>query len=548
MSHLPRVLLLVVLALLLTSCTFPGARDRITEYDTRAVVHADGTVDVTETITYDFGRDPSPGLLREIPLSQRVGLMRHRVWEISDVEVTSPSGAPAGIEKQDEWRRVLTLEIGDTGAPVTGAQTYEISYTVHGALNDEGDGPQLHWDFVGDEWGVPVNGVTVRVEAPSVVGAECFYEESYRDQDGDTEYWDEECDQSGHDGAAAGFGHPRLDSGAPLSGVVYLEEGTVEFTEPEHALAPLPRWITLAGALSLPVVLVAAFFLDRHVTRWREKRRFRIRQGFGEELPDLPPAVAGFLFHKKRLRAEHALALLVSLEEKGHLASVPKENGKGGDWLFVKQDSNVALTPAERSLRRGMFGLNSEIDLTWLGRSMSKTRIKWIEYALLREAGQHGLVVRPWLWYPAVLGCGLVLIAAICTGVIVNALTPLDLAGLEMFSAAVLPTALIALFLPNQRTPYGDHVRDLLAEGRKNPRELEPVMAIALGLPDETVRALNAKVPNLSPYLRDHGYRRRWNRTVNDRIRSSRRTSSGSGSGGGRVSGRGGGGGGGGRR
>ena len=137
LSHLPRVLLLVVLALLLTSCTSPGAKDRITEYDTSAVVHADGTVDVTETITYDFGRDPSPGLLREIPLSQRVGLMRHRVWEISDVEVTSPSGAPADIEKQDEWRRLLILEIGDSDAPVTGAQTYEISYTVRGALTEE---------------------------------------------------------------------------------------------------------------------------------------------------------------------------------------------------------------------------------------------------------------------------------------------------------------------------------------------------------------------------------------------------------------------------
>jgi hypothetical protein len=520
LSHLSRVLLLVVLALLLTSCASPGARDRITEYDTSAVVHADGTLDVTETITYDFGTDPSPGLLREIPLSQRVGLMRHRTWEIDEVEVTSPSGAPADIEKQDEWRRVLILEIGDTDAPVTGAQTYEISYTVHGALNDEGYGPQLHWDFVGDEWGVPIQEVSARVEAPSVVEAECFYEESYRDGDGNTEYWDEECDQSGHDGSTASFGHPQLSSGTPLSGVVYLEEGTVEFAEPEHALAPLPRWITLVGVLSLIAALLAAAVLLKYVGEWQRNRRLRIRQGFTEDLPDLPPAVAGFLFHGKRLRAEHALALIVSLEEKGHLTSVPKEDGDGGDWLFVERHSDVPLTPAERALRRGMFGLNSETDLVWLGRFLTKSRVKRIERSLLGEAGRYGLVIKLWLWYPIVGVFMAALVAALCTGLIINEFTSLNLTDLELVSAAVLPVVLVSLFKPAQRTPYGDHVHDLLTSRRRNPQGLEPVMGIALGLPDETVRTLNAKVPNLSPYLRDHRYRRRWNRTVDHRNRA----------------------------
>lgn len=549
MPHLPRVLALIVLALLLTSCTSPGTGDRITEYDTRAVVHADGTMDVTETITYDFGLEPSPGLLREIPLSERTGFLRHRVWQISDVRVTSPSGAPADIEEQDEWRRVLTLEIGDGDAPVTGEQTYEISYTVHGGLDDQGDGPRLHWDFVGAEWGIPVDGVTVRVEAPSLVEAECFYEESERDSEGDMEYWDAPCLDGEYDGTSARFHQPGLDLGAPLSAVVHLEPGTVEVGEAEHVLAPLPRWLTLVGVLSLVASLTAACLLFRYVHRWRENRRKRIRAGFSKELPDLPPAVAGFLFHRKRLRAEHTLALIVSLEEKGHLTSVPKDDGGDQDWLFVEQRSEVPLSPAEKALKRGMFGLNSEIDLTWMGRFMTARRVRGVESALLREARRHGLCVTSWIWYPGITLFVAAFFASFATPVFVNHFTSLDLSGLTALSSVVFVFALVFVGTPMERTPYGDHVHALLTRRRKKPQGLDPVMGIALGLPDETVRTLNEKVPNLHPYLRDLKYRRRWNRTVNNRIsRSRRRSRGGGGSGGGRVSGRGGGGGGGGRR
>ena len=236
---------------------------------------------------------------------------------------------------------------------------------------------------------------------------------------------------------------------------------------------------------------------------------------------------------------------MVSLEEKGHLTSTPTKGGKGRDWLFVERGSDIPLTPAERALRRGMFGLNSEIDLTWMGRLMSRGRVRRIERALLREAGQHGLVVKPWIWYPTVLLSAAALFAAACTALFVNEFTPLDLTGLEALSAAVLPLVAVALLIPSQRTPYGDHVHAQLSRKRRNPAGLDPVTAIALGLPDETVAILNDKVPNLRPYLRDGHYRRRWNRTVGARIRRSRRRSGGSG---GRVSGRGGGGGGGGRR
>ncbi len=545
MPHVPRTLLLALPVLVLSACAPQGPADRITGYDTLAQIRADGTVGITETITYDFGRDPSPGLLREIPLSEGSGFLRHRTWEVTDVGITSPSGAPADIENQEEWRHLLTLEIGDAGAPVTGEQTYEISYTVHGALTDDGDGPQLHWDFVGEDWGLPISDVTARVEAPAVVGAECFFEviEDYGDDD--RQIRDVACERVDHSDSSADFGQERLGSASPLSGVVYLEAGSVEVAEAEHVLAPMPRWLTLTGVLALLVAGTVAFFVLRHGLRWKAQRRARLRKGYSKELPDLPPAVAGFLFHDNRLRAEHTLALMVGLEEKGHLSSTPKQDGREKDWLFVEQRSEVALTPSERALRWGMFGLNSEIDLPWMGRIMSGSRVRRVERALLREAGQHGLVFPPWIWYPWWVVCVAALLAALGTALIVNEFTPLDLTGLEAFSAVVVPVAVVLLLVPARRTPYGDHVRARLSAKRRKPAGLDPVTGIALGLPDKTVATLYEKVPNLHPYLRDRRYRRRWKDTVDNRIRRSRQVRGGSG---GRVAGRGGGGGGGGRR
>ena len=547
MSHIPRALLLVVVALVLTACGPVGNDDRITAYDTEALVHPDGTVDFTETVTYDFGDAPSPGLFREIPLSESAGFLRHRTWEISGLEVTSPSGAPAGIEDQREWRRVLSMDIGDEDAPVTGEQTYEISYTVHGALTDGEFGPELYWDFVGGEWGVPVDDVTASVEAPWVVDTECYFEERVRDEDGDTESEDVACEESSHDDTAAEFRQGSLDRGAPLSAIVYLEAGTVEPPDTSHAVAPLPRWITLAGVLGLAAALTATYFLTSYVRAWKKKRRARIRKGFTKGLPDLPPAVAGFLFHKKKLRAEHTLALMVSLEEKGHLTSEPSGNGGNKDWIFVRHNSNVALTPSERALAAGMFGLNSEINLKWMGRFMTRGRVRRVERALYREAAQHGLAVKPWIWHPIMVLCAAFLIFALIVGVGFHEVTGLRLAGLEVVSVMMLPVAAGILLVPEQRTPYGDHVRAQLSRKRKKPDGLDPLLGIALGLPDDTVATLNERVPNLRPYCRDHGFRTRWNSTVNRRIRRSRARSGGS-SGGGRVSGRGGGGGGGGRR
>ena len=540
-----------VLCATLSACTLPsdgsGAADRITAHDSHIVVGGDGTIRVTETIDYDFGRDPSAGLLWEIPVSESDGFLRHRLMEFSDVEVSSPSGAPEGIEGRELDRGWLTLEIGDSDAPVTGVQSYAISYTVRGALTQEGEGVRLHWNVVGEGWGVPVQDVTARVEAPGIIGVDCayLYEERVGD---DVQEVEADCDRSGHDAESAGFAHESLRSDSPMSVVVDLAEGGVTVPEPEYGMAPLPRWITLVGVLCLMVAVVVAVGLLYLTLRVREVLRRGARKRLPED-PELSAAVAGYHWNKAELRAEHVLALLVSLEEKGHVVSeAGKKKAKDGstNWVFTEGRSDVALSPAERALKRAMFERERRVGLGRLGRALSAFRVRWISRALNRECRARGLRTKAWILWPCTVLYLVALLAALFAPEFVNRLTPLEVSGLVAFSVGLVAIAAVFFWMPSPVTLLGERVRSRLAGSRSDPQGLDPVLGIALGLSDDNVERLAAAAPHTQPYYRDRRYRARWNRTVNGRIRAARRK--GGSGGGGRVAGGGGGGSRGGRR
>jgi hypothetical protein len=58
---------------------------------------------------------------------------------------------------------------------VSGAQSYELAYTVEGALDDRGDHVELAWNAVGDRWVTPIEQARMTVTAPAIQGARCFY-------------------------------------------------------------------------------------------------------------------------------------------------------------------------------------------------------------------------------------------------------------------------------------------------------------------------------------------------------------------------------------
>ncbi|OMQ09593.1 hypothetical protein A7K94_0222040, partial [Modestobacter sp. VKM Ac-2676] len=155
---------LVLSAGLLAGCTGDGPAETIRSYDVAVEAAADGSLQVAETIDYDFGDEERHGIQRLIPERLPHEQTRDRLHPVSDVTVGSPTGAPVDTELTSE-DGVLTVRVGDEDSEVSGRHTYVISYRVEGVADPGPD--RLRWGAVGTAWDVPIDDVEVRVTGPS---------------------------------------------------------------------------------------------------------------------------------------------------------------------------------------------------------------------------------------------------------------------------------------------------------------------------------------------------------------------------------------------
>lgn len=124
----------------------------------------DSSIDVTESILYDFGTEASHGIVRTTPLTYGVGLdevrLPFRVKSVTD-EVGNP------VVYEDYSYDGIDLKIGDPDVTITGAQWYVISYHVDAVINGFEDYDELYWNVTGNEWDVPIERAEAVVHLPS---------------------------------------------------------------------------------------------------------------------------------------------------------------------------------------------------------------------------------------------------------------------------------------------------------------------------------------------------------------------------------------------
>ena len=86
--------------------------ERITKYDVDMVLKPDGSMHVQETINYDFGTSGGHhGITRNIPIEFTYDEERVREYPISNIKVSSPTGAPADLA--EDIGATASLRIGD---------------------------------------------------------------------------------------------------------------------------------------------------------------------------------------------------------------------------------------------------------------------------------------------------------------------------------------------------------------------------------------------------------------------------------------------------
>ena len=162
-----------------------ASAEEISDLQVAAVVAADTTLALTETISYDFTPNARHGIYRDIPLFDELvsGDERHYGVDVTSVRMDG-AAVPYETGVEGSYLRVL---IGDPEEFVTGSHEYVIEYRVAGALQPmsaadavaiggQGGDAELYWDFVGNGWGVPIANARARLDgpvAPMAVG--CFF-------------------------------------------------------------------------------------------------------------------------------------------------------------------------------------------------------------------------------------------------------------------------------------------------------------------------------------------------------------------------------------
>ncbi len=283
-------------------------------------IEEDGSVLVTERVTYDFESEERHGIFRNLILTHPDGASawyKRRVVLLDVVSVTrdgivEPYEVSGGTERQ--------IKIGDADITISGPHVYEITYRLRGALREASDGTvELYWNVTGREW--PAAITKVSFTASGVIGetASCYTTSG-------------DCVMSGDATSGWSVEVPNLPSGEELT------VGVSTSLDPALAVSK-ETWRTDLIALLLMIPMTFGTI----IAMWRyEYFYYRRRPIIAEYEPyeGVEPMFAGTLLDDQ-LGAHDITAGLIYLAEQGFVHI--KRTERKVIWLFDVTDYELTL-------------------------------------------------------------------------------------------------------------------------------------------------------------------------------------------------------------
>ena len=144
--------LIIILISVFPTNTFA---ETIQNFNSQIIINKDRSIQVEESIAYDFGNVERHGIYRTIPL-KGINIQ-------GDIQ-TLQNGriATQEISRGEE----ITIKIGDADIYLTGLNQYSISYQVKGVIKKLQDRDELYWQITGTEWEVPIEKASATIVLP----------------------------------------------------------------------------------------------------------------------------------------------------------------------------------------------------------------------------------------------------------------------------------------------------------------------------------------------------------------------------------------------
>lgn len=357
----------------------------ISNFDTKIVAHKDGTMDVTETITYELKPTEKHGLLRNIPLVSKVG----DLYRVISISVKS-----AARDNQKEKYSVsyadnqIIIKIGDAGKTISGSHTFTINYTVKNGIGSNfPDHDEIFWNTTGDNWPGLIEKATATIDTDFGAvpnGAKCF-----TGAKGSTE---STCSLPAVAGNPYRTNRP-LRSGEGMSIVYSFPAGTF----PKSTLQKNPpsalNYI-FSNPIFIGTILVSWFLINILASillwRWYQGKKSKKRFGpptvnfdfpVGYDGGRLSPAEAGIM-DTARIEKDDVIATIYDLairkfirldNEKKDIKVIGIDVGDKDDFIITKLNDYSNANPFEKRLLDRLFQDGDSVHLDTLKTDFYKT-------------------------------------------------------------------------------------------------------------------------------------------------------------------------------
>jgi uncharacterized membrane protein len=362
MRNAVRVLFICLLACCAAAIPAGARQLRIKHFDAQIEVHANGTIDVTETIEIQF-TGAWHGLYRTIPVQYSDPHGFNYTLFLDPISITDDSGQKLKYERSNEGRNTKFKIYVPDAEDVT--RTVIFHYQVLDALRFQEDHDELYWSVTGDEWDAPIDQVTARIVLPA--GATGVRAVAYTGAYG----------ANAHDAKVTVGDTIEVESTRPLSfhegltAVVGFDKGLVH---PPSSLTLFLRFLRSNIPLLMPVF---AFFamLWWWWTHGRDPQRNAITVQY--DPPDnLSPGECGTLVDNEAAMSD-ITATLVDLAVKGYLTIEQTEEthmlGLSHDKAYIfhlkKPPAEwAAARPHEQEMLNALFdgGATTDVSLASL--------------------------------------------------------------------------------------------------------------------------------------------------------------------------------------
>ncbi len=154
MKNILLIIFSTLLGVFLLPNTIFASSEQIQSFDSKIIAHKDGSFNVTETISYDFGDNNKHGIYRDIPTVTKVGQL-YRQSRINITDIKRDQGSENYSISESETQ--ISAKIGRADQTITGLHTYTISYNVQNGIGSNfEDHDEIYWNVTGSGWKVPI--------------------------------------------------------------------------------------------------------------------------------------------------------------------------------------------------------------------------------------------------------------------------------------------------------------------------------------------------------------------------------------------------------